>query len=137
MITNRFRSSIITGWVLAAWKQDCYSHRTTIQDIGGDKSFVDDLNIKLGIVSSRVALLLRSAEIKPVFSRFVLLNISPSMSCPESYILMTRESCHKEKMLLRLQLFRGGTDWFWGAAKIFLLRGMVAFSALFRSFFII
>ncbi|PKK64970.1 hypothetical protein RhiirC2_83646 [Rhizophagus irregularis] len=32
-----------------------------------DKSFADDLNIELGIVSSRVALVLRSAEIKPVF----------------------------------------------------------------------
>lgn len=68
-----------------AWKQDCCSHRNTIQDIGGDKSFVDDLNTKRGIVSSRVALLLRSAEIKPLFSRFVLLNISPSMLCPEDY----------------------------------------------------
>ena len=32
-----------------------------------DKSFADDLNMELGIVSSRVALVLRSAEIKPVF----------------------------------------------------------------------
>ena len=31
----------------------------------GDKSFADDLNMERGIVSSRVALLLRSAEIKP------------------------------------------------------------------------
>lgn len=34
------------------------------------KSFVDDLITELGTVSSRVALLLRSAEVKPVFSRF-------------------------------------------------------------------
>ena len=60
-----------------ARKRDCCSLRTTIQDIGGDKSFVDDLNTERGIVSSRVALLLRSAEIKPLFSRFVLWNISP------------------------------------------------------------
>ena len=40
-------------------------------DFGGDKSFVDDLIIELGAVSSRVALLLRSAEAKPMFSRFV------------------------------------------------------------------
>jgi hypothetical protein len=33
---------------------------------------------------SRVALLLRSAEIKPLFSRFVLLNISPLIRYPES-----------------------------------------------------
>jgi hypothetical protein len=38
-----------------------------------------------GIVSSRVALLLRSAEIKPLFPRFVLLNISP----PKSYVRYT------------------------------------------------
>lgn len=31
--------------------------------MGEDKSFADDLNKELGIVSSRVALLLRSAEI--------------------------------------------------------------------------
>ena len=42
-----------------------------MQDIGEDKSFADDLNKERGIVSSRVALLLRSAEIKPMFSRFV------------------------------------------------------------------
>ena len=71
MITNRLRSSIIRGWVPSSRKRRASSHRNAIQDIGGDKSFVDDLNIKLGIVSSRVALLLRSAEIKPLFSRFV------------------------------------------------------------------
>ena len=43
-----------------------------ISDIGEDKSFADDLNREQGIVSSRVALLLRSAEIKPLFYRFVL-----------------------------------------------------------------
>ena len=37
-------------------------------NINEDKSFADDLNLELGIVSSRVALLLRSTEIKPVFS---------------------------------------------------------------------
>ena len=44
-----------------------------ISNIGGDKSFADDLNMERGIVSSRVALLLRSAEIKPLFYRFVLI----------------------------------------------------------------
>lgn len=34
----------------------------------GDKSFVYDLDVQRGIVSSRVALLLRSAEIKPLLS---------------------------------------------------------------------
>ena len=34
-----------------------------------DESFVDDLNTKRGIVSSRVALLLRSTEIRPAVSK--------------------------------------------------------------------
>src|ERR1700722_18704090 len=41
-------------------------------NIERDKSFADDLIKERGIVSSRVALLLRSAEIKPLFHRFVL-----------------------------------------------------------------
>ncbi len=38
-----------------------------LSNIIGFKSLVDDLKIERGIVSSRVALLLRSAEIKPSF----------------------------------------------------------------------
>lgn len=34
-----------------------------------DESFADDLNMKRGIVSSRVALLLRSTEIQPAVSK--------------------------------------------------------------------
>ena len=37
-----------------------------------DKSFVDDLNRKRGIVSVRVVFVLRSTEIKPSFCRFVI-----------------------------------------------------------------
>ena len=37
-----------------------------------DKSFADDLDVQRGIVSSRVALLLRSAEIKPLLSDLLL-----------------------------------------------------------------
>ena len=40
----------------------------------GDKSFADDLDVQRGIVSSRVALLLRSAEIKPLLSDLFLRN---------------------------------------------------------------
>ena len=36
-------------------------------NVSGDKSFADDLNKERGIVSCRVALLLRSSEIKPLF----------------------------------------------------------------------
>lgn len=37
-----------------------------------DKSFADDLDVQRGIVSSRVALLLRSAEIQPLLSDLLL-----------------------------------------------------------------
>src|SRR5579871_3443484 len=37
----------------------------TIPDDRGDESFADDLNMGRGIVSGRVALLLRSTEIRP------------------------------------------------------------------------
>ena len=39
----------------------------------GDKSFAYDLIVRYGAVSSRVALLLRSAEGKPPSTRFVLI----------------------------------------------------------------
>jgi hypothetical protein len=42
----------------------------------GDKSFAYDLIVRYGPVSSRVALLLRSAEGKPPSTRFVLLKLS-------------------------------------------------------------
>jgi hypothetical protein len=40
-------------------------------NIGRDKSFVDDLNKERGIVRMRVAFVPRSAEIQPLFWRFV------------------------------------------------------------------
>ena len=40
---------------------------TAKQNVGQVKSFVDDLVMKLGTVSMRVALVLRSAEVQPVF----------------------------------------------------------------------
>jgi hypothetical protein len=76
-------SSIIIGRDPAARKRDCGSLRITILDIGEDKSFADDLNTERGIVSSRVAMLLRSAEIKPLFFRFVLMNKHPYGPFPE------------------------------------------------------
>ena len=42
--------------------------------MGVGKSRVDDLNRERGIVSGRVAVLLRSTEVKPLFKRFVLRN---------------------------------------------------------------
>ena len=50
------------------WRRD----RITSSNIGKDKSFVDDLNREQGIVRMRVAFVPRSAEIKPLFWRFVL-----------------------------------------------------------------
>jgi hypothetical protein len=43
----------------------------TSSHIGRDKSFVDDLNKERGIVRMRVAFVPRSAEIQPLFWRFV------------------------------------------------------------------
>ncbi len=62
---------IVTGWVQGERKRFALSQRKIILDFGGDKSFADDLNIEQSAVSSRVALLLRSAEAKLLFSRFV------------------------------------------------------------------
>jgi hypothetical protein len=43
----------------------------TSSNIGEDKSFVDDLITEQGIVRMREGLVPRSAEIQPLFSRFV------------------------------------------------------------------
>ena len=59
------------GGQSATWKRVVVASVMIIQDIGEGKSFADDLNKERGTVSSRVALLLRSAEVKPLFRRFV------------------------------------------------------------------
>lgn len=52
-----------------------------------DKSFADDLIAHRGVVSGRVALLLRSAETKPLMPRFVPLRNHPiGMSRPLSVL---------------------------------------------------
>ena len=48
------------------------SRLNTSSNIGRDKSFVYDLNRERGIVRMRVAFVPRSAEIQPLFWRFVL-----------------------------------------------------------------
>ena len=53
--------------------------RIIIPNIGPDKSLVDDLNKEPGIVSMRVGFVLRSAEIKPLFQRFVIFLINKSL----------------------------------------------------------
>ena len=58
-----------------------------MQNVGRVKSFVDDLVMKLGTVSVRVALVLRSAEVQPVFQdlcirlpKVVWMSILPPLS---------------------------------------------------------
>ena len=69
-----------------------------MQNVGQVKSFVDDLVMKLGTVSMRVALVLRSAEVQPVFQDlFIRLLLddnpppfSPLPECPQRFIVPKR-----------------------------------------------
>ena len=49
---------------------------TAMQNVAQVKSFVDDLVMKLGTVSMRVALVLRSAEVQPVFQDLCIWKLS-------------------------------------------------------------
>src|SRR3569623_2104542 len=51
--------------------------RMTSSNIGKHKSFVDDLNTERGIVSTREVSVPRSAEIPPLYLRFVQILIPP------------------------------------------------------------
>jgi hypothetical protein len=64
-----------------------------MQNVGQVKSFVDDLVMKLGTVSMRVALVLRSAEVQPLFQDLCirlrmtilpLLSVQPIVTLPNS-----------------------------------------------------
>ncbi|PAK87182.1 hypothetical protein B8W99_28755, partial [Peribacillus simplex] len=59
----------VGGWRWCAWRKGrvCLPADDNVR-MREDKSFADDLDVQRGIVSSRVALLLRSAEIKPLLS---------------------------------------------------------------------
>lgn len=59
-------------------------------NIKRDKSFADDLIKGRGIVSGRVALLLRSAEIKPLFYRFV----PNGTTLPMRYVVVAEKTCN-------------------------------------------
>ena len=68
-----------------------------------DKSFVNDLNVQRGIVSSRVALLLRSAEIKPLLSDllfFLILFGTVVLKDLDSFFFMILNLVSFEKSLL-------------------------------------
>ena len=89
---NSCASRIITGSVSGSRKRVPTRLRIATWDIGEDKSFADDLNKKQSIVSSRVALLLRSAEIKLLFHRFVQIwtFLPPHKEVPEGLLI---DSC--------------------------------------------
>jgi hypothetical protein len=63
-----------------------------MQNVGQVKSFVDDLVMKLGTVSMRVALVLRSAEVQPLFQdlciQLLLNDNSPPPSKQTPFALM-------------------------------------------------
>jgi hypothetical protein len=65
---------------LSRWKYLDGSSANCNHHMGGGESFADDLNLGQGTVSSRVALLLRSAEVKPLFQRFVQRTVEPLSS---------------------------------------------------------
>ena len=75
-ITNRYRFVYIRnhtrGYRCRRGSVSCFNPWMITSNINEDKSFADDLNLERGIVSSRVALLLRSTEIKPIVLWFVL-----------------------------------------------------------------
>jgi hypothetical protein len=66
--SDNLRVNIIQCWhCLLNWQVQ----RIPISNVGQVKSFVDDLNKERGTVSMRVAFVLRSAEVQPLFRRFV------------------------------------------------------------------
>jgi len=71
----------------------------------GDESFADDLNVELSTVSSEVALLLRPAEVKLVFSRFVLHSTSlpPSHCCGTRVLLGSLKGRQLRRSLVRME----------------------------------
>jgi hypothetical protein len=92
---NRLRPCVIAGWQrvlqLNGWfSPPAYCNLTMC----GNKSLADDLSVGQGAVSSRVALLLRSAEAKPSLPRFVL-----------------EKNIHFSPPIYRLAVMRSGIDW--------------------------
>src|ERR1700680_1545022 len=66
---------------------------TTIPDDRGDESFADDLNMGRGIVSGRVALLLRSTEIPPHRPKDFPCLDYPSLLPPAGIFPPAKNSC--------------------------------------------
>ena len=78
------------------WQQKSFESKVHVWA----KSFADDLNKERGIVRGRVAVLLRSSEIKPLFSDFTLRTPrfeSGRGRCVESLDKALHSHCPKEK----------------------------------------
>src|SRR5579871_4500229 len=86
----------------------------TIPDDRGDESFADDLNMGRGIVSGRVALLLRSTEIRPHRPKDLLPPSPPENPGSPTLYLPIQKSTKSERSLLSGQTHTPGTlirDW--------------------------
>ena len=70
------------------------------ENIVEDKSFADDLTIKQGIVSSRAKLILRGAEIKPLFSDLCFGTLLPQSQdlLKENYSIRSRKASQNHLM---------------------------------------
>ena len=102
--TNRLRPGTAAGrQPVALRKRGASAPADRNFTLRGDKSFADDLNVGQGAVSSRVALLLRSAEANPSLPRFV------------RRIHLSRESC-------RLIACATGRGRLWGGIWLLRLR---------------
>ena len=99
--------------------------RMIISNIGDVKSFADDLNIQRSIVSGRVPLLVRSAEIKLLLDRFVLLweHLSPIHFYNLLIFLSVIESSDNESFSIFewLEWLGGGRNFFWPSPRKILL----------------
>lgn len=81
-----------------------------------DKSFAYDLDVQRGIVSSRVALLLRSAEIKPLLSDLLL---RQRKFVPQVWEGVSHEQENEQDVVLRVIFY-----WAWEYLK-FIGRGSI------------
>lgn len=91
------------------------SRLNTSSNIGRDKSFVDDLNKERGIVRMRVAFVPRSAEIQPLFWRFV--TFTPHLITPHTSIRLLLPHSLADNTLGVVQLVGCGSRWNWVAQQ--------------------
>lgn len=89
MDKNRLRLCVSAGDSSTATEEWSWYFAYCNFNTSGVKSFADDLAVRNGPVSSRVALLLRSAEGKPFFA-----SISPVRALSRQALLGIRENRH-------------------------------------------